>query len=67
MYIQLECQDWEAQVADIFEKVSETPSKYLSSVKVPNSLLWLSMGITSFCTDVPVKNRVKSGIFMFEN
>lgn len=44
MYMQLECQDWEVEIADIFWKASETPSKCLCPMKVPSSLLRLSYG-----------------------
>lgn len=65
--MQLECQNWEAEIADSFGKVSETPSEYLCSVKVYSSLLWLLMSTVSFCTNRPFKYKVKSCVFIFEN
>lgn len=53
MYMQLECQDWEAEVVDIFGKSSETPDNVC--VLEFTTACSGCLRIVSFCTDLPLK------------
>lgn len=63
--MQLECQDWEAEVVDIFGKSSETPDN-VCVLEFTTAYSGCLVGIVSFCTCMPLKYKVKPGIFMFE-